>query len=71
MQVLRRLAQAAVRYGVKPEDVGPISTFTDDAYMAKYLDNMRREKTPAFNGSTAKHRERARREWDKVIARVG
>ena len=70
MQVLRRLARAAVRYGVKPEDIGPISTFTDDAYMAKYLDNMQRWETPAFYGCTAKHRERARREWDKMIAKV-
>jgi hypothetical protein len=70
MQVLRRLARAAVRYGVKPEDIGPISTFTDDDYMAKHLDNMQRWERPSFYGCTAKHRLRARHEWDKVLARV-
>ncbi len=61
MQVLRRLARAAVRYGIKPEDIGPISTFTDEDYMSKYLDNMRRWESPSFYGCTAKYRERAAR----------
>jgi hypothetical protein len=71
MQVLRRLARAAVRYGVKPEDIGPLSTFADDDYMAQYLNNMQRWKTPSFYGCTAKHQVRARRAWDRVISKVG
>jgi hypothetical protein len=70
MQMLRRLARAAVRYGLKPEDIGPISTFTNEDYMVKYLDNMKRWNTPSFYGCTAKHQERARRAWDKMIAKV-
>lgn len=71
MKMLKRLARAAVKYGVKPEDIGPLSTFADDDYLAKYLGSMKRWETPSFYGCTAKHRERARREWDKVIAKVG
>ena len=70
MQALRRLARAAARCGVKSEDIGPISTFADEDYMRKYLDNMRRWKTPSLYGCTAENRERARRAWDKVIAKV-
>lgn len=71
MNMLKRLARAAVKYGVKPEDIGPISTFGDDDYMAQYLRSMKQWEAPSFCGCTAKHWERARREWDQVIARVG
>jgi hypothetical protein len=71
MKILKRLARAAVKYRVKPEDIGPLSTFRDDDYMAKYLGSMKGWEAPSFYGCTAKHRKRARREWDKVIARVG
>ena len=71
MQVLRRLARAAARYGLKPEDIGPLSIFRDEDYMLKYLNNMRRWESPSFYGCTAKHREHARRAWDKVISKVG
>jgi hypothetical protein len=70
MKILKRLARAAAKYDVKPEDIGPISTFRDDDYMAKYLGSMKRWAPPSFYGCKAKHRERARREWDKVIAKV-
>jgi hypothetical protein len=70
VNILRMLARTAVRYGVKPEDIGPISIFTDDDYMTQYLGHMKRWKAPSAYGCTAKHRERARREWDKIIAKV-
>jgi lipopolysaccharide biosynthesis glycosyltransferase len=68
--MLQRLARAAVRYGVEPEDIGPISTFTDEDYMVHYLSGMKQWEAPSFYGCTAKHQERARREWDKLIAKV-
>ena len=72
MSILKHLARACVRYGLKPEEIGPISTFTDDDddYMAKYLGTMAGWETPSYYGCTPKHREWARRAWDKVIAKV-
>ena len=37
MTVLNELARQAIRYGLKPEDIGPFSTFTDDQYMRCYI----------------------------------
>lgn len=71
MTILQRLARKAMRYGVGPEDIGPISTFTDEEYMALYLRHtMGRWRPPAVHGVRPKGQERARRAWDKLIARV-
>jgi hypothetical protein len=71
LTVLRRLARKATRYGVRPEDIGPVSTFTDEEYMARYLKHtMGRWRAPAVYGVQPKDRERARGAWDKLIARV-
>jgi hypothetical protein len=61
MKLLKRLAQEAVKYGLKPEEIGPV--FNDDDYMACYLDTMKSWESPSFYGCTAKHRERALRAW--------
>jgi hypothetical protein len=68
--MLRKLSRAAIRYGVQPEHIGPISVFVDDDYLAEYLTFMKRWKAPSTYGCTAKHREKARREWDKLILKI-
>ena len=70
MKILKRLAREAVKYGLKPEEIGPKSTLSDDDYMTNYLGSMKGWETPSFYGCTAKNRERARRAWDKTIAKV-
>ena len=71
LTILQRLARKATSYGVRPEDIGPISTFTDGEYMALYLKHtMGRWGAPAVYGVRPKDQERARRAWEKLIARV-
>jgi hypothetical protein len=71
LTVLQRLTRKATRYGVRPEDIGPVSTFTDEEYLALYLKHtMGRWQAPAVYGVRPKDQERARRAWDKLIARV-
>jgi len=71
MTILQRLARKAIRYGVRPEEIGPCSAFTDEVYMALYLAHtMGRWRAPAVYGVQPKHRERARRAWNKLIARI-
>jgi hypothetical protein len=71
LTVLQRLARKATRYGVRPEDIGPVSTFTDEEYMALYLRHtMGHWRAPAVYGVGPKDQERARLAWDKLIARV-
>jgi hypothetical protein len=71
MNILQRLAKKAIRYGVRPEEIGPDSTFTDEAYMALYLSHtMGRWRAPVVYGVEPKHRERARLAWNKLIARA-
>jgi hypothetical protein len=70
VKILKRLAREAVKYGLKPEEIGPASTFIDDDYMANYLGTMESWETSSFYGCSANHKERARRAWDKVIAKV-
>ena len=70
MTVLKKLATQAIRYGLKPEDIGPISTFTDLEYMRCYIGHLRGLEAPASFGVSAVHRERARREWRQLIAKV-
>ena len=59
MTVLKELAKQAIRYGLKPEDIGPISTFTDLEYMKAYIGHLRGFEAPASYGVSAVHRERA------------
>jgi hypothetical protein len=70
MTVLKKLARQAIRYGLKPEDIGPISTFTDLEYMRCYIGHLRGLESPASFGVSDVHRDRARRAWRKVIAKV-
>jgi hypothetical protein len=69
--ILQRLARKAIRYGVRPEEIGPHSAFKDEAYLSLYLTRtMRRWRAPAAYGVQPKQQERARRAWDKLIARL-
>jgi hypothetical protein len=70
MTVLKELARQAIRYGLKPEDIGPVSTFTDDEYMRCYIGHLRGFEAPASFGVSAIHRERARKAWAKVFAEM-
>ena len=70
MTTLKKLAKQAIRYGITPECIGPVSTFTDEAYMKGYLGFIESWATPASYGGTAVDRERARRAWRKVITDV-
>jgi hypothetical protein len=68
--VLKELARLAIRYGLKPEDIGPPSTFTDLEYMKGYIRHIRGFGAPASYGVSAVHRERARKAWAKVFAEI-
>src|SRR5450756_27871 len=70
MKILQELARQAIRYGLKPEDIGPISTFTDLEYMKGYIRHIRGFESPASFGVSDVHRERARKAWAKVITKV-
>ena len=70
MTVLKELARQAVRYGLKPEDIGPTSTFTDLEYMRCYIGHLRGFEPPTSFGVSAIHRERARKAWAKVFAEM-
>ena len=70
MTVLRELARQAIRYGLKPEDIGPVSTFADLEYMKGYIRHIRGFEAPASYGVSAVHRERARKAWAKVFAEM-
>ena len=70
MTVLKELAKQAIRYGLKPEDVGPPSTFTDLEYMRCYIGHIRGFEAPASYGVSAVHRERARKAWAKVLVEM-
>jgi hypothetical protein len=66
--VLQKLARKAIRFGVRPEEIGPVSAFIDEKYMALYLRHiMGRWKAPAAYGVQQKDRDRARRDWDKLM----
>ena len=68
MTVLQKLARKAIRFGVRPEEIGPVWTFIDEKYMAGYLRHiMGRWKSPAAYGVQQKDRDRARRDWDKLM----
>jgi hypothetical protein len=41
MTVLKELARQTIRYGLKPEDIGPVSTFTDEEYTRCYIGHLR------------------------------
>ena len=70
MTVLNDLARQAIRYGLKPEDIGPVSTFTDLEYMRCYIGHLKGLEAPASFGVSAIHRERARKAWAKVFAEM-
>jgi hypothetical protein len=70
MTILEKLAKQAIRYGLKPDDIGPISTFTDDEYMRCYIGHLRGFEAPASFGISAVHRDRARKAWAKVFAEM-
>jgi hypothetical protein len=66
--ILQKLARKAIRYGIRPEDVGPVSIFADEKYLADYMKHiMGRWKAPAVYGVQSKHQERAKRAWDKLM----
>src|ERR1039457_4920380 len=70
MTVLNELARQAIRYGLKPEDIGPVSTFTDLEYMKGYIGHLRGFEAPASYGISAVRRDRARKAWAKLITKV-
>jgi len=71
LTILQKLARKATRYGVRPEDIGPVSAFTDEEYMALYLRHtMGRWRAPVVYDVRPKDQERAGRAWDKLIAGV-
>src|ERR1039457_6387437 len=70
LSIFEQLRRACTRYGLVPEDIGPISTFTDDEYMRCYIGHLRGFEAPASYGVSAVHRERAQRAWRKVITKV-
>jgi hypothetical protein len=68
--VLKELAKQAIRYGLKPEDIGPISSFADLEFMRGYIGHLRGFEAPASYGVSAIHRDRARKAWAKVFAEM-
>jgi hypothetical protein len=70
MTVLKELARQAIRFGLKPEDIGPVSTFTDLEYMRCYIGHLRGFEAPASFGVSNVHRDRARKAWAKVFAEM-
>jgi hypothetical protein len=50
MTVLKGLARQAICFGLKPEDIGPISTFADDEFMRCYIGHLRGFESPASFG---------------------
>jgi hypothetical protein len=70
MTVLKELARQAIRYGLKPEDIGPVSLFTDLEYKRCYVGHLRGLEAPASFGVSAVHRDRARKAWAKVFAEM-
>jgi hypothetical protein len=70
MTVLKELARQAIRYGLKPEDIGPVSTFTDLEYMRCYIGHLKGFDAPASFGVSDIHRARARKAWAKVFAEM-
>ena len=70
MTILKELARQAIRYGLKPEDIGPPSTFIDLEYMRCYIRHLRGFEAPASFGVSATHRARARKAWAKVLVEM-
>jgi hypothetical protein len=68
--ILGELRRACIRYGLVPEDIGPVDTFTDEVYMAEYLRFMGGWKPPSAHGCTQRHRDRARKAWAKLFAEM-
>jgi hypothetical protein len=70
MTILRQLARQAIRYGLKPEEIGPASTFTDLEFMRCYIGHLQGLESPASFGVSDIHRDRARKAWAKVFAEM-
>ena len=70
MMILKELARHATRYGLKPEDIGPVSTFTELEFMKGYIGHLRGFEAPASFGVSDVHRDRARKAWAKVFAEM-
>ena len=70
MTVPKELARQAIRYGLKPEDIAPISTFADLEYMRCYIGHLRGLESPASFGVSDVHRDRARKAWAKAFAEM-
>ena len=70
LSIFEQLRRACTRYGLVPEDIGPISTFTDDEYMRCYIRHIRGFEAPASYGVSDVHRDRARKAWAKVFAEI-
>jgi hypothetical protein len=70
LTVSRELARQAIRYGLKPEDIGSDSVFAGLEFMRGYIRHIQGFDAPAFYGVSEKHRDRARRAWRKLITKV-
>ena len=70
MTILRQLARQAIRDGLKPEEIGPASTFTDLEFMRCYIGHLQGLESPASFGVSDIHRDRARKAWAKLIAEM-
>ena len=70
LSVFEQLRRACTRYGLVPEDIGPVNTFTDEEYMSGYLWLISRWEPPSAYGCTQRHRDRARKAWAKVFTKV-
>jgi len=67
MDALKQLARMAVKHGLTPEAIGPPAVFGDADYVARYLGFTRTwDSAPA----KPKTQERARKEWDRLLARM-
>ena len=66
--IFKELARQAIRYGLKPEEIGPASTFTDLEFMRCYIGHLQGLESPASFGVSDVHRARARKAWAKVLA---
>jgi hypothetical protein len=68
--ILQKLAREAIRWGLVPEDIGPVSAFADKEYLGEYLKFMGGWEPPNAYGCTRQHRDRARKAWAKVFAEM-
>jgi hypothetical protein len=70
LSIFEQLRRACTRYGLVPEDIGPVGTFADDQYMSAYLRFMSDWEPPSAHGCAQRHRDRARKAWAKLFAEM-